>query len=230
MTGAVEADGAARIASGGGVAIFDLDGTLTRRDTLVPYLRYALRRHPGRRARLAAVPGILLRFAFDRDRGRLKGELIHALLGGLTYAEIHAITEGFLDEQLIALLHPTAVAAVEAHRNAGDWLVLLSASTEFYVREVGSRLGFDQVICTEVRWDGDRLDGRLKSENRRGAEKTRCLAELRLMHPDATFAAYGNAGSDLDHLRHADAPRLVNGSFRTRSRARSLGVKVDSWR
>ena len=216
--------------SGGGVAIFDLDGTLTRRDTLVPYLRFALRRHPERRRRLGAVPAILLRFAVDRDRGRLKGELIHALLGGLTHAEINAITQAFLDARLISLLHPTAVAAVEAHRNAGDWLVLLSASTEFYVRELGSRLGFDQVICTEVRWDGDRLDGRLKTENRRGAEKTRCLAELRMMHPGATFAAYGNAGSDLDHLRHVEAPRVVNASLWTRSRARALGLPVDSWR
>jgi phosphatidylglycerophosphatase C len=230
MTGSFNADRTARIGSGGGVAIFDLDGTLTRRDTLVPYLRYALRRHPGRRARLGAIPGMLFRFTFDRDRGRLKGELIHALLGGLTHAEIHAITEGFLDEQLIPLLHPTAVAAVEAHRNAGDWLVLLSASTEFYVRELGSRLGFDQVICTEVRWSGDRLDGRLKTENRRGAEKTRCLAELRAMHPSATIAAYGNARSDLDHLRHVDAPRVVNASLWTRFRARSLGLRVDSWR
>ena len=230
MTNAAEPAAAACAGSGGGVAIFDLDGTLTRHDTLVPYLRFALRRHPERRGRLKAVPAILLRFAFDRDRGRLKGELIHALLGGLTHAEVNAITQAFLDEQLISLLHPTAVSAVEAHRNAGDWLVLLSASTEFYVRELGSRLGFDQVICTEVRWDGDRLDGRLKTENRRGVEKTRCLAELRAMHPAATFAAYGNAGSDLDHLRHVEAPRVVNASLRTRIRARALGLPVDSWR
>jgi len=128
------------------------------------------------------------------------------------------------------MLHPTAVSAIEAHRNAGDWLVLLSASTEFYVREIGSRLGFDQVICSECRWDGDRLDGRLKTANRRGAEKTRCLAELRAMHPQATIAAYGNAASDLDHLRHVDAPRVVNASFWTRNRARTLGLPVESWR
>ena len=213
-----------------GVAIFDLDGTLTRRDTLVPYLRFALRRHPERRARLAAVPGIVLRFVVDRDRGRLKGELIRALLGGLSHAEIYEITQTFLDQKLIGLLHPTAVSAIEAHRNAGDWLVMLTASTEFYVRELGSRLGFDQVICTEVRWDGERLDGRLKTANRRGAEKTHCLAELRLMHPGATFAAYGNSSSDLDHLRHVDAPRLVNGSFLTRIRARAQGIRADTWR
>jgi phosphatidylglycerophosphatase C len=213
-----------------GVAIFDLDGTLTRRDTLVPYLRFALRRYPERRARLWRLPAIVLRFAVDRDRGRLKGELIHALLGGLTHHEVHDLTVAFLDQQLLGMLYTTAVSAVEAHRSAGDWLVLMSASTEFYVRELGARLGFDEVICTEVRWDGDRLDGRLKTANRRGPEKTRCLEELRAMHPGATIAAYGNATSDLEHLVRVDAPRVVNPSLATRRRAGSLGLRVVSWR
>ncbi len=220
---------AAALPDVGGVAVFDLDGTITRRDTLLPYLRHALARHPRRLLRLWQIPVILARFAVDRDRGRLKGELIHALLGGLRHAEVHALTVAFLDAQLMALLRPSAISAIEAHRNAGDWLVLLSASTEFYVREIGARLGFDQVVCTEVRWDGDLLDGRLKSENRRGAEKTRVLQELREDHPGASFAAYGNAGSDLEHLQRADAPLVVNASAATRRKARALGMKVRSW-
>jgi phosphatidylglycerophosphatase C len=169
MTDTAAGAGSAAPSRRPGVAIFDLDGTLTRRDTLLPYLWFALRRHPQRRARLRRVPGILFSFLRDRDRGRLKGELIHALLGGLSRAEVNALTQAFLDQRLLALLHPAGVSAIEAHRNADDWLVLLSASTEFYVRELGARLGFDQVICSEVRWDGDRLDGRLKTPNRRGA-------------------------------------------------------------
>jgi phosphatidylglycerophosphatase C len=214
----------------GGVAVFDLDGTITRSDTLLPYLLHALGRYPRRVLRLWTVPATLVRFAIDRDRGRLKGELIHAVLGGLSHAEVHALTTTFLDARLLGLLRPMALNAIEAHRNAGDWLVLLSASTEFYVREIGARLGFDQVICTEVRWDGDRLDGHLKSENRRGPEKTRCLQELREDHPQASFAAYGNAASDLDHLQRADAPLVVNASAATRRAAQALGLKVRHWR
>ncbi|MBS0396430.1 MAG: HAD-IB family hydrolase, partial [Proteobacteria bacterium] len=56
--------------------MFDLDGTLTWHDTLVPYLLAALRRHPGRLARLAPVPLAALRFVLDGDRGRLKSGLV----------------------------------------------------------------------------------------------------------------------------------------------------------
>ena len=36
--------------------MFDLDGTITRHDTLLPYLLYALGRHPRRLLRLWRVP------------------------------------------------------------------------------------------------------------------------------------------------------------------------------
>ncbi len=66
------------------LAIFDLDGTITRHDTLVPYVFGYLRGHPWRFPRLLAVLPALLRFAMDRDRGELKSALIRRVLGNVT--------------------------------------------------------------------------------------------------------------------------------------------------
>jgi hypothetical protein len=43
------------------IAVFDLDGTITRHDTFVPYLRGWLRRYPERWRRLAilASPSVI---------------------------------------------------------------------------------------------------------------------------------------------------------------------------
>ena len=154
---------------------------------------------------------------------------MRAVLGGLDRVEVAALTAEFLDRRLLRLLHPTALAAIEAHRNAGDWLVLLSASTDFYVRELGARLGFDEVICTEVRWIGNQMDGELTTANRRGPEKARCLAELKASHPGSRVAAYGNESSDLEYLRQADVAVLVNPSLAARRRAGQCGVRVVRW-
>ena len=217
-------------ASARGVAVFDLDGTITWHDTLVRYLGEALAAHPARIGRLWPLPFVLARFAIDRDRGALKSRVIRAALGGLRRAEVARLTERFVAARLPSLLRPAALAAIERHRAAGDYLVLLSASTDFYVRAIGARLGFDEVICTEVRWAGERLDGALATANRRGSEKTRCLEALRARHPGAAITAYGNAGSDLEHLARADRALLVNGSNATRRRARALGIPAGSWR
>jgi phosphoserine phosphatase len=108
--------------------------------------------------------------------------------------------------------------------------VLLSAGTELYVPEFARALGFADVICTGLEWRGDVLIGRLSTPNRRGAEKARCVERLRAEHPGRQFAAYGNAGSDIPHLRLVEQPLLVNGSRRARAAAERYGIPLGTWR
>lgn len=211
------------------VAVFDLDGTITRADTLWPYLRGWVRRtrRAGfwRRAIAAAA-----RYPLDRDRGHLKFELIRAAMGGATRAEVAAWTAEYVAGLGTAELCPGALAAISRHRAAGDRLVLLSASVDLYVPDIGRRLGFDETICTRVAWHEGRLDGALVTENRRGAEKRRCVEALRARHPGAPLAAYGNARSDFDHLAVVDAPVLVNAGAGLRREAARRGFRVEEWR
>ncbi|HYL71780.1 MAG TPA: HAD-IB family phosphatase, partial [Candidatus Dormibacteraeota bacterium] len=198
------------------LALFDLDGTLTRHDTLLPYVTGFLQRRR-QRARLARVLPALLAFAIRRiDRGGLKSALIRGTLGGTSRAQLDAWTAQFVRTLLERGMYSDALDALGAHRRAGDLLVLLSASTDLYVPAIGQALGFSEVICTGVSWHGPQLVGRLTTENRRGAEKARCLESLREAHPGMSITAYGNAASDLAHLRLADRGVLVNGSRRAR--------------
>jgi phosphatidylglycerophosphatase C len=172
----------------------------------------------------------MARFALaDRDRGALKSACIRAVLGGLSRSEIEAWTARFVPQLLRDGIHPDARAAIAAHREAGDHLVLLSASPDLYVPAIGQALGFDEVLCTGVAWDGERLSGRLTTPNRRGAEKARCVEALRGEHPRLPIVAYGNAASDLEHLALVDHGVLVNGSPLARRRAAELGVASAIW-
>jgi phosphatidylglycerophosphatase C len=212
------------------VAVFDLDGTITYHDTLVPYLVHALRHRPTRAWRLWTLPGALLRFCVTRDRGVLKSQLIRAVLGGLSRAEVDQLGAQFLDERLAQLTRRGALRALDRHRQRGDHLVLLSASVDLYVPMIGTRLGFHESICTGITWRGDRLSGELSTANRHGVEKTQIIKALQARHPQATIAAYGNAQSDLDHLAHVNYPTVVNANRRTRAKAQALGLAVDHWR
>lgn len=216
------------------VAVFDLDGTLTWRDTLVPYLiGYALR-HP-RLLRLWRVPAAVIGYVAFRDRGLLKSRLIRAVMGGDPRSRIEAWSEVFVANLTRGrAFRPAALAMLQAHRAAGDRLVLLSASPDLYVPRIGSLLGFERTLCTELKWDagapgGDRLDGGLRTANRRGEEKSRCLAWLRTQYPDLPVVAYGNSRSDLPHLRHADRALLVNAGAQARRTAAAAGIPVAHW-
>jgi HAD superfamily phosphoserine phosphatase-like hydrolase len=211
------------------VAVFDLDGTITRRDTLWPFLRGWARRHPrpGFWPRVAAA---LARFPFDRDRGLLKSRLIRVAMRDAGRADVEAWSSVYVAGLGDAELCPGALAGIQRHRAAGDRLVLLSASVDLYVPCIASRLGFDEAICTEVAWRGERLDGALRTENRRAAEKRRCVEALRARHPGAHLVAYGNARSDFEHFAAADEAVLVNAGPFLRREARARGYATREWR
>ncbi|HEV2700679.1 MAG TPA: HAD-IB family hydrolase [Steroidobacteraceae bacterium] len=208
------------------LVVFDLDGTITYRDTLFPYLTGFLKRSHRSRLRLLRVVPALAAFAIGAaDRGAVKSAVIRGSLGGATRQELAAWTQEFVPWVIGPASSPAALATIKAHRDAGDHLVLMSASTDLYVPQIARALGFDEVICTGVAFDSrDRLNGALTTPNRQGAEKVRCFQQLLQQHPGLATVAYGNAGSDLAHLKLADQPRLVNASRRTLRQAAALGI------
>lgn len=211
------------------VAVFDLDGTITRHDSLFPYVCAWLARRPLALLRLAALIGPAVRYAVDRDRAHLKVALLRVSMRGITRAELAAWNATYLPRVVEGDLIPLAVAAIAQHRKAGDHLILMSASVDLYVPDLGALLGFDETICTGVRWSAGRLEGDLVTENCRGEEKARCFAEIRKRFEGSTITAYGNADSDLPHLRLADHGVLVNGKAAARTLADSQGVECRTW-
>jgi phosphatidylglycerophosphatase C len=197
----------------GSLAVFDLDGTITRRDTFGPFLWGFLWRRPWRLARgLLALPAAAA-FVFNSDRGALKGAVIHALLGDARRASLARWAERFVAKLLSDGLYAEALAAIAMHRTSGDRLLLMSASTDLYVPRIGRALGFDETICTEVRWRADdRLDGRLATANCRGEEKRRCLAALIARDAPGRVYAYGDSCADLAHMQLVQEAYLVNPS------------------
>jgi phosphatidylglycerophosphatase C len=195
----------------GGLAVFDLDGTITRRDSFGPFLWGYLWRRPWRLARAPLAFPAAARFLLDRDRGALKGTIIHALLGGAKRASIARWAERYVAELLAVGLYAEALAAIAMHRNRGDRLLLMSASTDLYIPLIGRALGFDEIICTEVRWrSDDRLDGRLSSANCRGEEKRRCLAAVIARDAPGRLYAYGDSRADLLHMQLVQEAYLIN--------------------
>jgi len=156
--------------------------------------------------------------------------MIRMIMGGERRAVIDAWAGAFVQNlKPKQRFRPLALAVVEAHRAAGDRLVLMSASPDLYVPLVGRLLGFERTVCTEVEWQGDRLDGHLKTANRRGEEKLRCMTSLREQYPGLPIIAYGNSASDLDHMREADRALLVNGDDAARRLAAKWQIAVSYW-
>lgn len=193
------------------VAAFDVDGTLTTRDCVTPFL---LRTVPWRTAlALARHPFTVLRALRSRDRDLLKEVVCTAFAGCLAEA-LDARGKVFAREIEGRRLRADTVARLRRHLELGHRVVLASASLEPYLLPLGHRLGVDGVVCTRLeQGPGGRLTGRLDGANCRGPEKARRLEEWLREHglADATLWAYGDSGGDTELLARADHPVWVRG-------------------
>lgn len=194
------------------VAAFDVDGTLTTRDCVRPFLERAAGRH--RMAiSLLRQPLATVVAAARRDRDRLKEIVVGGSLRGKLIAEVEAIGEQFAQFVLVNWLRSDTVRRLRWHQRAGHRTVLVSASLAPYLMPLASRLGVDDVLCTDAARAGDRYTGRLAGPNCRATEKRRRLDEWLQENRwgDAEVWAYGDSVGDRELLDRADHPVWVNG-------------------
>jgi HAD superfamily hydrolase (TIGR01490 family) len=213
------------------VAIFDLDGTITRRDTYTALLLRALQRRPAR-----VVPALALPFAAAahlaglRDNAWLKARFLGAILAGIGREDLRGVTGPFVADLLHRGLRTRALAAIDAHRASGDLLVLATASFDFYCLEIGRALGFDTVVCTESRWQDERLVPVLATGNCYGVVKQRRVQELLAGLPGpARLTVYSDSHADLPLLGMAEVAVAVNPTRRLAAIAAARNYRIEDW-
>lgn len=195
--------------SGGpALAVFDFDGTLTRRDTLVPFLIAVC----GRRKVWAAMArhGLLVgRAAAGLGRETAaKQALFGRLLRGRAVEEVEAQLPAFTTQLLERGMREEMLARVEWHRAEGHRLVVVSASPELYVAPIARGLGFMSVCATRLEVDdAGVLTVRLLGANVKGEEKVRRLREE--VGDQPVGWAYGNSRGDRELLALAREPTMV---------------------
>jgi phosphatidylglycerophosphatase C len=190
-----------------GVAAFDFDGTLSERDTLVPFLRRVRGTPRVLAAAGRAVPQV-------RDRDRFKLALLGHLFRDQSAEQLAAEGEAYVPA-LESVLRPEMLDRVRWHQAEGHATLLVSASLGAYLRPLAGRLGLDAVLAVELVADaGGRLTGEVVGGlNTRGVEK---VARLRRWiedryGPDAEVElwAYGDSSGDEQLLARADHPTWV---------------------
>lgn len=195
-----------------GIAWFDLDGTLLAWDCQLLFRHFVLRREPWR--------GIFLPvfLVFLPLAGLLGAEgmkrVFLSYLFGIDADTLAEYSREFATTVLPAI-YPELLARLEAHREAGHFLILASASPEFYVAEIGRRLGFDLALGTPVQ------PGRFfpDLENHKGAAKVERLRELL---PASYFSegkllrshGYSDSPADLPMLVLCESATVVNPAAR----------------
>lgn len=206
----------------GVVAAFDWDGTLTRGDTLLPFLRELCGPAAVGAAALRVAPSLLAAATGTGSRDEAKARLLRRLLRGRAASTVRLVGAAYAARAVASGLRPALVDRLAWHRAAGHTTVIVSASLDAYVVPAARLLGVDATLCTVVEVGADgRCTGELLGGNCRAEEKARRLlawvGTSAGTWPDTVeLWAYGDSASDDAMLSLATRPvRLRRGHLPT---------------
>jgi phosphatidylglycerophosphatase C len=185
------------------IAVFDFDGTLTRRDSLFPFLAYVVGIGPFLLGLLLLVPAMLA-YAFKRiPNWVLKERFLTYFLAGREERAFFYQAETFALTVVPKLLRPETLACLRWHQAQGHPTFLVSASMEAYLQPWAASVGIDHVLGTQIEVRHQRLTGKLLSKNCYGPEKVaRLQAKLGDLNAYCIYA-YGDSKGDRDMLQIA---------------------------
>lgn len=220
------------------IAIYDMDKTITRRPTLMPFLFHAARTHHPWRLLLLPFVSVTICFYLLRliDRGQLK-EMNHRLLlgGAMTAAKAQGLSTSFAARTMRTNVMADALDRIARDRADGYRLVLATASYAFYVNGIGEALGFDDVIGTRSKADiSGAILAKIDGENCYGPGKLRMvqawMAANDLTRENCTIRFYSDHVSDAPAFEAADEAFAINPHAPLAVMARERGWTVLEWR
>ena len=184
---------------------FDFDGTLTTRDTLLVFIRYAC----GTRAFLLGV----LRYAYQLVLMKLgfypnwkaKQHIFSYFFKGIDLEAFNTLCRQFAADNR-QLLRPEGHQLIAQAQAEGADVLIVSASIDNWVQPFFPEV---TVLGTQIEVIDGRLTGRFLTKNCYGQEKVNRILAL---YPDRSsyhLTAYGDSRGDKELLAFADSPHWV---------------------
>jgi HAD superfamily hydrolase (TIGR01490 family) len=187
------------------IAAFDFDGTITTKDTLLEFIRFA-------KGNFFFFCGFALYFplliAYKLrlyPNWKVKQKMFSFFFKGMQIQHFNQLCNAFCSRNFIRLVRLNAQEAISKHIQQQDTIVIISASIENWVRPFARKLGIDTVLCTTIETDKSGcLTGRFTSANCYGDEKVRRLLQVFPNRGDYFLIAYGDSSGDNALLNLAD--------------------------
>ena len=190
------------------LALFDFDGTLIPGDSVAYYLRFARKEGAVSMSEFLRALWAATLYGMKRMTDADSKSIGLAFRKRHDQAFLDELDRKFVDQVLLPKVYKDGKKQIAVHRRERNILVLVSASTENYMRFVAEALGFDTVLCTPIEADGT-IWRNCKGEKKVQRVKD-WLAENGLTADLASSFAYGDSKSDLPMLRLVGHPVQVN--------------------
>lgn len=187
------------------VALFDFDHTLTRKDSLLPFL-FHLKGFWQTLYFLFLLTPHFLAYTLRRvSRQEIKEKIIAQFMKGVLLSQLEIEAREYAHTKLDLYLKPAAIKRLRWHQSRGHLCLIVSASLDLYLIPWAQRQGFEAVLSSQLEVDLEgRVTGRLKGNNCWGMEKKKRIESYLKSTKPYLLYAYGDSLGDQEMLEMAD--------------------------
>lgn len=196
------------------LAIFDVDYTLTKSETLMELYFFMLKKNPKLIKYVFKCIYSPLFYILKIYSAKEAKESFLSFIKGMDEEEMQYIAKDFYENKLSKLIYNDAIEYIKKYKSQGYKIYLISASYEFYLNELYNIKEVDKVIGTRIKMSEKRYTNFVDGENCKGEEKVkRLLADLKNDGIEVNFkesVMFSDSLSDLPLFNLVGKGYLIN--------------------
>lgn len=160
------------------LAIFDIDYTITKKETLMEFFKYAIKND---KKNIRFLPRAIFCGSMYKlklyDERKVKEKFLK-FIDGIKEKDLAMLVKNFYNCKLKTILYKDALNMIKKLKNEGYDIYLISASPEFYVNEFYNIKEVDKIIGTRFNFVNGIFLRTMEGDNCKGEEKVRRLKEF----------------------------------------------------
>lgn len=185
------------------IAVFDFDGTITRKDSLLEFIKFSKGKRQFYFGFFLFSPLLIAMKLKLYPNWKAKQNLFSYFYKGISVEKFNDWGKEFcflIDK----ISRPKAIEALQEHKKRGDKTVIISASIENWVKPWAEKIGVDMIIFTQIEVENDLLTGRFLTKNCFGQEKVNRFSAEFPNRNEYRLVVYGDSSGDRELIDFAD--------------------------
>lgn len=188
------------------LSLFDFDGTITKDDSLLKFIRFVV--GDGRFVfGLVVLSPVLVAYKLKLiPNYKAKQKMLSWFFKGMSKDAFFKVANEYSLVHIDKILRPKAMEKIKWHKAQGHQIVIVSASIDCWLRPWCEKNGLE-LIATKLEIKDDIVTGKLLTKNCYGVEKVNRIKEIYNLEKYDYIYAYGDSAGDKQMLE------LANESF-----------------
>jgi len=184
------------------IAFFDFDGTITKKDTLLEFIKFSkgnFRFYLGFILNLPYLVAFKLGIISNQSA---KEKILRFFFHGMHAAVFKQHCEAFSKQVLPKLIRPKALEEIQKLKQNNIIVVVVSASPENWIEQWSQNLHLE-LIASRLEVNEGKVTGKILGKNCHGNEKVSRIREIYDLSHYRIVAAYGDSSGDKPMLQLA---------------------------